>query len=89
MPDAKEIAARLRGCITASGGIDCCDPQMLLDAADMLDMKLPCSVAIAPATIISKGCGLSTVITSLQQRVKYGVEVGEITDAAMRRLMSD
>ena len=87
--NAAEIARRLRGCITASGGVDCGDPQLLLDAADMLDMKLPCSVAIAPATIIGKGSGLSTVIVSLQQRVKFGVEVGEITDAAMRRIMSD
>ncbi len=31
-----EIAARLRGCVTASGGIDCCDPQLLIDAADRL-----------------------------------------------------
>lgn len=37
MSKASELAQRLRGCVTDSGGIDCRDPALLCEAADMLD----------------------------------------------------
>lgn len=32
--------------------------------------KLPCDVRVAPATIIRKGCSLSTLLVSIEQRRK-------------------
>lgn len=45
---------------------------------------LPCDVAVAPCTIIRKGCGVSTLMLAIEQR--EGRNVGELSDAVLARL---
>lgn len=45
---------------------------------------LPCDVAVAPATIIRKGCKVSTLMLAIKQR--EGRNVGDISDAAQTAL---
>lgn len=48
------------------------------------DGVLPCDVAVAPATIIRKGCQVSTLMLAIKQR--EGRDVGEVSDAARAAL---
>jgi hypothetical protein len=75
-----EIVARLRQLTPAATGKSYVWGQAMKDAADeierlraILDAKLPCDVRVAPATVIRQGCTISTLITSIDQRRKWGL----------------